>query len=66
MMNVENEIDDLYEHQWINSCANAVYGRMTEAFANLDLQCLETVYALDCIYLSRERETPAAIGRASF
>ena len=39
---------------------------MTEAFANLDLQRLETVYAPDCLYLSRERENAIAIGRASF
>lgn len=50
----------------LNAAVNAVYQRMTTAFAQLDLDLLETVYATDCIYLPRDREADAALGRGAF
>lgn len=50
----------------VDAAVNAIYRRMTAAYAGLDLDLLKTVYAPDCIYLSREREVDAALDRGAF
>jgi hypothetical protein len=52
--------------QDVNAAVNAIYRRMTAAYAGLDLALLATVYDENCLYLSREREVDAALDRNAF